>query len=781
MLCAVRPALAALARPLWRRRLIVLVLVAALNTLPLVGSLGYEHAFVLSPIFSLLGMAVGVDAMRRLAGTPEASWWSLGSAVLRELSSLHGIAIAMTLLGGLWQRGCDPLGGLVFYGMGPALSSLLGGVCGVIAATFTERRGRALWLAFVPMALCIVIGLRRLYGDPVVYAYDPFFGYFSGSVYDESVAVGDRYLRYRGYNLLAGAAAAMLLGLICDAALRRRAQPLGGLREGRRGVLAVVAFATALATIVIGWNGATLGFTADDESLREVLPQRMETEHFIIDYAPRTADDRTIELIAAEHEYAYDRLKKRMGGLEPAGKVHSFNFRDRNQKRAAMGAGTVQVAAPWRQQIYLDHREFPHPVLHHELAHIFGNTVGDDIFGVSRDGFRLNIGLIEGFATGLAPRPSDRLDLHDQVEVLGALERRPKLASIMGPGFLSHSSRVAYMTAGSFVLWLIDTRGFEKMGTFYGTAGDAQAAYGTSLEALEVEWIEFLEQRNGIRPEDVEAQAQRFKRGSLFERPCAHTVAEVRAELGRATGRAEFEDAIELHEELCRLEPLQPVHRLGLARGHMDDRDPEAALAALESLEQMPKLTVSVLSRMHELRGDVHMFAGDLDAARTAYDAGLALPDDEGHTRMLQLKREATLDPALAEVLTDYLALFDIEGDRFTQSLGRLAGAHRIRELSGHEALGSYLVARQLLNVQRAAAAVPFLEAALQRAADLPSDEFRRATRYELMSALVQGRQYDRASALLDTLEAEPGIGNGHRLRYEDWRGRIAFFRDYRP
>jgi len=213
----------------------------------------------------------------------------------------------------------------------------------------------------------------------------------------------------------------------------------------------------------------------------------------------------------------------------------------------------------------------------------------------------------------------------------------------------------------------------------------------------------------------------------------------------------------------------------------MNRRDSSAALETLRALEQMPDLTVSVLSRMHELRGDVFMFAGDLEAASVAYDAGLALPDDEGHTRMLQLKREATLDPALAEVLLEYLALFDIEGDNFTQSLGRLAGAHRIRGLSGHEALGSYLVARQLLNVQRAAAAVPFLEAALQRASDLPSDEFRRAARYELMSALVQGRAYDRASALLDTLEAEPGIGNGHRLRYEQWRGRIAFFRDYRP
>lgn len=781
ILSRVHPALAALARPSWRRRLITAVIVAVLTTLPLVGSLGYEHAFVLSPIFSLLAMAIGVDAMRRVAGTEVASWWSLGAAIVRELALLHAIAIGVTLLGGLWQRGCDPLGGLAFYGMGPALSSLLGSVCGAWAAVLVPRRGRALLVAFVPMAFCIAVGLGRLYADPVIYAFDPFFGYFSGSVYDEGVSVGGRYVRFRGYTMLAGLAALSVLALITDAQLLRRSRPFGDLGRGRRIVLATVALLCTASAAGIGLQGARFGFTADEASIRESLSLRMETEHFVIDYAPRTPDDRTIELVAAEHEFAWHRLRARMGGRAPQAKIHSFVFPDRNHKRAAMGAGKVQVAAPWRQQIYLDHREFPHPILHHELAHIFGNTVGDDVFGVARDGLRINVGLIEGFATGLAPRPADRLDLHDQVEVLEALGRRPPLAAIMGPGFLGHSSRVAYTTAGSFVLWLVDTRGFEPMATFYRTAGDAQAAYGESLESLEAQWLAFLEAREGIRPEDVEAQAQRFQRGSVFERPCAHTVAQVRDELGRAVGRAQFDEAIELHRELCALEPEEPVHRLGLAAGHMARRDAEAALAVLDAVAQMPELTVSVRNRMHELRGDVHVFEGELSAARDAYEAGLALPDDEGHTRLLQLKRTATTVPALAELLPDYLALFDIEGDGFTQGIARIAGAYRIRALEGQHALGSYLVARQLLNVQRAPEAIAFLEEALSGADTLPSDEFRRATRFELMSAHVQARHYDQASALLEVLDAEPGIGNGHHLAYDQWRERIAFFRDYRP
>lgn len=776
----VPPLRAALVDPRWRRRALTLVLVAALTTVPLLGSLGYEHAFVLAPLFSLLGMAVGVDAMHRIAGSKKGSRWDLGVEVLRELSILHGLAVLMTLLGGLWQRGCDPWGGLLFYGMGPALASLLGAISGVWGGLLAKRRARAIGLAFLPMAYCIVVGLWRLYAQPVVYAFDPFFGYFSGSVYDEAVRITDRYVEYRGYTLLGGLTGVLAFVMSTKDTLGWR-NPLQDLEQGRRRLLGVCTIAAGITTLSIAAQAAHLGFTADEQSIREQLSLRHETEHFIIDYAPRSPDDRTIELIAAEHEFAYDRLKRLMGGLEPEGKVHSFVFRDRDQKRRAMGAGTVQVAAPWRRQIYLDHRGFPHPVLHHELAHIFGAAVGDDLFGVARSGFRLNIGLIEGFATGMAPRPADRLDLHDQVEALTALKRRPALSAIMGPGFLSQSSRVAYTTAGSFVLWLVETRGFEPMGVFYGTAGDAQAAYGTSLEDLEAQWLAFLDQRKGIRPQDVEAQAQRFKRGSVFERPCAHKVAEVRGELRKAAGKAQFDDVVRHHRRLCALEPLQPAHKLGLAIGHIEQRDLDAALATLEEIAAMPDLTVSILSRMHELRGDTHLYSGDMQTAAAAYAVALALPGDEGHTRVLELKLEATEDAKLAEIVRDYLNLFETDGDGFSQGIARLAAAHRIRALPAYAALGDYLVARQLLNVQRPADALSHLEAVYADLEGLPSDTFRRAARHELMSVRVQLRDYAGASRLLDELEADDTIGNGHRLEYAYWRERIEFFRDYRP
>ena len=221
------------------------------------------------------------------------------------------------------------------------------------------------------------------------------------------------------------------------------------------------------------------------------------------------------------------------------------------------------------------------------------------------------------------------------------------------------------------------------------------------------------------------------------------------------------------------------MHKLGLAIGWVEAGDLAAAGAALDAAEAMPDLTVTVRSRLYELRGDIELHAGRLESAEQAYTQALSLPDTEAHTRVLQLKQRGTQDPSVAAELAGYLSLFETRSDGFTQGIARILGAYRIRALPGYEALGSYLVARQLLNVQDAVSAIPLLEEAYERRADLPSDAFRRAARTELMSASVQTGDYARARSLLAELRGETGIGNGHRLRYREWAARIDFFERY--
>lgn len=777
MLSVVR---ARLSDPPSRRIAGLATVVLALSFVPLAGTLGYENGLVLAPLVSLIAVGVGVDAVGRARRAGGGSARAVLVSAARDLATMLGVALAVLVAALLWQTNCDPGGGLVFFAMGPVCSGICGAVAGMLAALVAQRRRRALALGIGAVVASTAIGAWRLIADPVVFAFDPFWGYFSGAIYDEDVAVREVYVAFRAYNLVGVAAALQVFALAYDpqtggslsrAALRERvARALG------RTVAAVV---TAVLAIGIGVTGPRWGFTANVDTITAVLSGTRETEHFVIHYHPRGAEARNIDAVAMEHELAWSMLRRKMDGREPPGKVHSFVFTDRGQKRALMGAGTVQVAAPWRNQIYLDHRPFPHPVLHHELAHVFGRTIGDDLFGVARSGLHLNIALIEGFATAMAPRSADHLDLHDQALVLERLGRRPSLPSIMGPSFFTQSSRVAYTAAGSFCLWLMETRGFAPMAELYRSAGDFEAAYDAPLTELETQWLAFLEDRGGVTEDDVENQRQKFMRRSVFRRPCAHRAANLHSEIAQADRRGDWEETIALYQTLCSIEPEDPAHPIGLAWAHALGGDFPAALEALATAEAMADLTVSMRSALLSRKAEVALAAGELEEAAVAEREALELPISRGERRTHQLRLVGAEDPALAPYVVDYLAPFDPYAKGKTGAVTRLMAAVDIRDQPGYAALGSYLMARQLLNVQQAKPAVALLQAALDPTEGdhgLPSPEFERAALEALLSASIQAGELDVARGAVDRLASLPGSGHGDAADVAEWRERIEFF-----
>ncbi len=765
-----------LASPRLRRRWLTAAIGLVLTFFPLFGTLGYEHAFVLAPLATLGGIAVGVDTVRDARTKGGATVRALLGAGLGELVILCAIALAVPIVGQLWRPSCDPYGGVVFFLIGPVTSGALGLVAGLWGGVLARRRARQLAIGMAPMIACTAIGLWRLYAEPSVFAYDPFFGYFSGSIYDE--AVGRTYLVYRAYNVLCAAVALFALHAWAVPELDVRPPRL----HRRRLLEELAPWLLLLPALGMGLRASKLGFTSDFESVTDVLSGTMETEHFVLHYNPRSADAREIAAIAREHEFAWAELRAQMNGREPAERVHSFLFANPDQKRKLMGAGTAQIAAPWRHQIYLDHRAFPHPVLQHELAHVFGETIGDSLLGVSRSGLHVNMGLIEGFATAMAPRESDRLDLHDQATVLERLGKRPPLELIMGPRFFTRASSVAYTAAGSFCLWLVETRGFEPMALLYRSAGDFEAAYGESLASLETQWLAFLAAREGPTDADVDAETQRFRRTSVFERPCAHRAADVRNEIERANARGEFEDAIVGWRELCAIEPEQPEHTLGLGHALAIAGRYDEAGQVFTDAATAPELATTQIAAIAERQGDVALALGDLAGAKAAYERALAQPQSEARRRVLQLRIEGASDPELAPLVLAYLAPFDATGNEEVRAVRSTHAAAEIARRAGHRALGDYLLARQLLNVQAHEAAVPLLQSSLAPAAGepaLPSIEYVRAAHLALVGALVQGDRFDEAHQVVARLAALPEQGNGHRAATLEWQRRIDFFAGY--
>ena len=780
-----------LATPALRRRWLLGLATAALTAAPLVGTLGYEGSLVLTAPLAFLGLGVGVDAVRTLReritrSDPEPPELDplpvLLTLALRELAILLAIPLAILLVAPLWQPNCDPLMGLAYFAMGPAISAICGVTCGLWGGLLATSRRRQLGLALLPPLFCLIVGLWRIYADPVVFAFDPFFGYFAGPIYDEGIPISARYLWFRGYNLLACAAALLAIRLLIAPSLRLQ-RP-----AARRFSLAGCLLALGLA-LSLGLRPGHHGFHHDVGSLARSLLGTHVSEHFVIHYAPGSQTARDIELVAAEHEFAWHLLATRLGAA-PQAPVHSFVFPSPEHKRALIGAGNTEVAPPWRGQLYLNEQPFPHRVMHHELAHAFSYVFGDPVFGAPAkldwSGPKVNLALLEGFATALAPRPEGSLDLHDQAAILDRLDLRPPLADIMGLGFWGKSSRRAYAAAGSFSLWLIETRGVAAFTSLYRSAGDFNLAYGTSLAELEPQWLAFLAARE-LRPQDIESLRQRYKQRPIFQRPCAHRAADLAAEANAALVRGDAERRVGALHELCAVEPEQPEHRLALALAQAQTglRDDAAvtldtlAVAALHPGEPGGfDLSDTLLAILDERRGDLALANNDLALADDHYLRALARGLGEAQQRTLQIKRRAAQDPALAPRVLAYFTPFEPQPDHPGQAVLRLYAALQIAALPGQRALGGYLVGRQLLIVGDGPSARDQLELSLSPGPGEPgltTPELLRSARLMLLEACVRARDYPRARELLAELAAGP-LPAGHRQELDQWRARVEFF-----
>ncbi len=771
--------------PRLRRRWLLGLGVLAFSFVPLAGSLSYFGGLALAPILALLATAAGVDAVRDLreaGGAPTGP--EAHAALLRagaiELAWLLGLPIALLTLGMLWNRNCDPLGGLAFFFMGPGFAAALGLVAGLWGGALGRPRLAQLGLGLLPFLGSIALGLWRLYTQPMVYAYSPMIGWFSGPIYAEAVSIGGAYLRFRAVSTLwIGGGLLALRPLLEGRGVQLGAPPPEAGERLRLGVaITLLAGATTFSA-----TGERWGFETTAASTARRLSGTLETEHFVIRYAPGSADARDIELIAAEHEFAWTRLEA-LTGTAPEAPLTSFIYPTPEVKTVLFGAGNVEVSLPWKRQMYLRHLPYPHRVLHHELAHAFGAPSGDRVVGLSTQwtwrGPVLNGGLIEGWANALAPRSAYGLDLHDQAAALDRLDKRPPLGPMMGWRFWGVSQRRAYTAVGSFHLWLLETRGIEPLREVY-RSGDFASAYGQSLESLEADWVEFLRGRE-LDDADVDAMKQRFKQRSIFRRPCAHRAASLGVEATLLRRQDQNEAAVEALQELCSIEPDAPQHQLRLADAHAARGDTAAAREALDAAASMKNLTHAIKASIARERAHVAMLEGDAAAVGVHLDEALGYAIDDGLRRTMQIERMVVDDPGAIPIVMDYLQPLEGNTRSTASAVRRLYAAIRLEERAGWQSVGAYLVARQLLNISDADATLEHLQLALapdEGEPGLATPELRWNAGLMLLETRVRRHEWDEARAVLADLAGRPEVGSGERLDLRWWSERIDFYEDY--
>jgi Flp pilus assembly protein TadD len=372
----------------------------------------------------------------------------------------------------------------------------------------------------------------------------------------------------------------------------------------------------------------------------------------------------------------------------------------------------------------------------------------------------VNMGLVEGLAVAADER-ADELTLHQWAAAMRALKLAPDIRGIVGPvGFWRQSAARAYTLSGSFLRFLGERYGPEKLRAAL-REGDFEAAYARPLGALASEWEAFLDGQS-LDARALHAAQVRFERGSLFDRPCAREMAELRGE-AEALQRADPERALSLYRRCERIEPENPAHLRAQAELLDAQGDSAAARAAWQKILELPGAAEGARAQALMGLGDAAWEAGDPGSAREAFEKALSLHRDRATDRSAAVKLEALSDPDAAAVLR-----------RYFQRGAELPEVLAVQELSQRKPASAtlrYLVGRQLFQHGDGAGAARYLDEAL--ALGLSNEEVRR----EAWRVLVRARylEGDGAGARLATERLAEQGDESDKAFAEDWRQRCAF------
>jgi hypothetical protein len=769
--------------------LAALALAALLCFVPLFDLIGYELSLAVTPLAATAAIQLGLrEVARRRGGSFSAReaadhqpLRALVAATMRALVRVVAILlIPLVVLGlnGLRVRNCNPGVGLLWYAVLPlgsaAYGALLGVALGVTVPAATRPRA-SLAVALLVMLVALGWSLWRLYFAPPIFVFDPLFGYFAGSLYDEHVAIPNALWWARGYHLALASAIVALAAVALDGhALALRARAMRGRRR-----LAALALVLSILAVVAYRLGPRFGYRHDAKTIAAALGGQRLTEHFVLHYRPDGPYGTEIGDVANELELRYARLAELLGIVPPI-PVHAYLFASAAEKQALMGAGHTYIAKPWRHEIYVNHEAFPEPVLGHELAHVFGASVGDPLLGLARRGLRLDVGLIEGLAEATTWH-GGALTADEVVRVLDLLGRRPALDRVMSPAFWSLPSQQAYAIAGSFCRFLMVHNGVRALLALYHAGGDRGAypsIFGANFGALEAEWLAKVREVE-IAPGTLERERDRILRPSIFHRPCARELARL-IDLARSSaGAGDHARARSLYERVCTDEPDDPAHLEDLLGEALRDNAEREVRQVAARLFAHPKASASQRGAAHAALGDLAARAHREGDAAIEYAVAERAPSDEATARLYTVKRllaeRLTASSSAPRALSLALAALSQPTDA-AEDYTRIT---RASAALPDDALLAYLAARQLHARKLDEGADDLLRRAL--AGPLPDARFVREAERLRADIAFRRRDFATAASRYDGLAqpSSPAATAASRIDASQWADRARFFAEH--
>ncbi len=449
---------------------ILLALLLLLNLIfsffPLINIIGYESSVLNSLLFFIFSGYLVIHYAKKEPGAALTEY-------LNRLKIFFSAAAVIPLVTGISSTlvftDCPVNDGILFYMVISIPSLFFGSVSGFLIVIYSRRFKKIIFLFLTIFIL--IIPLIEIYFNPQIYFYNLIIGFFPGTIYDEDLAVNTKLILFRILLIVLFIIFLVILYLFTKKKLNR---------------LQSISLIIVVCSVFILIKPC-LSFSTNFGSITRHLINRIDTPGFQVFYSD-SIDSVKAEQIALYHEYYYEQINGELN-IDRDKKIISFIFNDREDKRRYFGAGNANVAKPWLNQIYLNGNDFD-ASLKHELVHILAGDFGTTPFKVADN---LNPGMIEGFAMAIED-DFDGLSVHSIARMARNSGFRISIADIFdGLDFFSHYSSLAYIYSGSFVKYLIETYGIEKVKVLYSNL-DFENILGVPINILEIDYYRFLDE-----------------------------------------------------------------------------------------------------------------------------------------------------------------------------------------------------------------------------------------------------------------------------------------------
>ncbi len=491
------------------------VAVATLS-FPLAAVPGYEFAI------SMAVAVVPVVAVHTIVCRPrQQSITNLSHTLLMNLGLL-ALPLLISSLNALRVGGCGLLSGLGFYLLLPGVSVVFATAVAIFLHNHTRRRWLAVVLFFLLLLLSVTFTLlRTVYGVPL-YAFNAFFGYFPGPIYDPALAIDARLVLYRLFVL--GLALWWLL-LDWQSIFTWRTRRAAGFW-----------FLTLLLAGLF-LSESHLGFYTSRDYLRRSLGSKLAGEGFQLFYDRRlSSQDFNPDEFKSDCQYWFDTIRRELQLEDNKQPITIYVYGDVASKKRLTGAGKTLIGDPINREVHMLPAAFPNTILKHELTHVLAGA-----FGIARLGLARTPGLMEGLAVALEGWQG-KFSTHQWAKAVMERERPPDVKEVMqGLKFYQFPMKQSYSVAGSFVEFLLQRYGLDRFKEVYRT-GRFQRVYQLEIHELISQWRSWLDDVV-LSAGDREEMQPVLARKAIFQRRCPHETASLRAVGYRATVSGDFERA----------------------------------------------------------------------------------------------------------------------------------------------------------------------------------------------------------------------------------------------